>query len=330
MTLRVPNRGCTPPSTASTPSCCGQTFGRGSRPVVLCGIDNMVDSHADNRDTPRGVLLTRVVSEGEAVIPARSRRALAHRLVDDDRGGRRGVERVHAAVHGDADPHVGRAQRLVGEPELLGPDRDRDPPVRSASVCSVSVSGVVATRRMPASRSQASVSPSVALATGTENTVPLDPRTTLGLPQSVTGSTAMTASTPAASAVRSMAPRLPGFSRPSQTSSSGAGGQLEVGQAGADRRHERDEPVGPLAVGDLLERRPRDPDRLDPEARMSSTTQLLVGSSMSSGDRRASAAAPRRRGPARAPRSPRRRSPGLVAGPTTAQRDELLEPRVGG
>ena len=54
-------------------------------------------------------------------------------------------------------------------------------------------------------------------ATGTENTVPLEARTTFGLPQSVTGSAAITASTPAASAVRRMAPRLPGFSRCSAT-----------------------------------------------------------------------------------------------------------------
>ena len=52
----------------------------------------------------------------------------------------------------------------------------------------------------------------VAVATGTAKTVPLLARTTFGLPQSVTGSAATTAVTPAASAVRSMAPRLPGFS----------------------------------------------------------------------------------------------------------------------
>ena len=51
--------------------------------------------------------------------------------------------------------------------------------------------------------------------------MPLLARTRLGLPQSVTGSAAMTASAPAASAVRSIAPRLPGFSTPWQSSTSG-------------------------------------------------------------------------------------------------------------
>ncbi len=67
---------------------------------------------------------------------------------------------------------------------------------------------------MRCSRTHASTSAVVALATGTANSVPLLARTTLGLPQSVTGSAATTASTPAASAVRSIAPRLPGFSTP--------------------------------------------------------------------------------------------------------------------
>ena len=61
----------------------------------------------------------------------------------------------------------------------------------------------------------------LAVATGTEKTVALLARMTLGLPQSATADAAMTASTPAASAVRTMAPRLPGFSIASQTSTSG-------------------------------------------------------------------------------------------------------------
>lgn len=73
------------------------------------------------------------------------------------------------------------------------------------------------------------VSAVVADATGTEKTVPLLARTTFGLPQSVTGSAAITAATPAASAVRSIAPRLPGFSIPWATSRSPS-----VGMSSAD------------------------------------------------------------------------------------------------
>src|SRR5665647_2975414 len=71
------------------------------------------------------------------------------------------------------------------------------------------------------SDNHANVSAVLADATGTENTVPLLARTRLGFPQSVTGSAATTASTPAASAVRNIAPRLPGFSTPWQISASG-------------------------------------------------------------------------------------------------------------
>ena len=60
-----------------------------------------------------------------------------------------------------------------------------------------------------------------AAATGTAKTVALLARMTLGLPQSATGDAAITASTPTASAVRSIAPRLPGFSIASHTSTNG-------------------------------------------------------------------------------------------------------------
>src|SRR5674476_1455547 len=76
---------------------------------------------------------------------------------------------------------------------------------------------------MRLSDNHVNVSSVLSEATGTENTVPLLARTRLGFPQSVTGSAATTASTPAASAVRSIAPRLPGFSTPWQISTSGVG-----------------------------------------------------------------------------------------------------------
>src|SRR5262249_14308583 len=88
---------------------------------------------------------------------------------------------------------------------------------------STSPSGAAATRASDRPAIHASTSAEVAEATGTEKTVPLLARTTFGLPQSVTGSAAITAAAPAASAVRRIAPRLPGFSTLSQTSTSGRG-----------------------------------------------------------------------------------------------------------
>ena len=127
------------------------------------------------------------------------------------------------------------------------------------------MSGVVATSRTPRPRSQASTSGSDAEATGTVNTVPLLARTTLGLPQSVAGSAATTAVAPAASALRSTEPRLPGFSSPSTTTTSGSAGSVEVAQRDPRDRDDGEEPVRPLAVGDLLEGRPPAPDGRGPE-----------------------------------------------------------------
>jgi hypothetical protein len=56
---------------------------------------------------------------------------------------------------------------------------------------------------------------------GTLKMVPILARIALGLNKSVLGSAMMTASTPAASAVRMMAPKLPGFATVSKTIISG-------------------------------------------------------------------------------------------------------------
>src|SRR5262249_43714443 len=96
-------------------------------------------------------------------------------------------------------------------------------PARSASVTSLVASGVAATICRPLAAIQVSTSALRADATGTEKTVPLLARTTFGLPQSVMGSAAMTAATPAAPGVRGTGPRLQGFSRPAQARISGLG-----------------------------------------------------------------------------------------------------------
>ena len=61
---------------------------------------------------------------------------------------------------------------------------------------------------------------------GTVNAAPTDERIRLGLKRSVRGSHTITASTPAASAERSTAPRLPGFSTLSSTTISGLSGSV--------------------------------------------------------------------------------------------------------
>src|SRR5574344_2421141 len=61
---------------------------------------------------------------------------------------------------------------------------------------------------------------------GTVTIAPMEARMRLGLNRSVAGSQMMTASAPAASALRSTAPRLPGFSTLSRTAMSGAAFRL--------------------------------------------------------------------------------------------------------
>jgi hypothetical protein len=108
-------------------------------------------------------------------------------------------------------------------PVLSAPMTSASAPVRSTSASVDRPRGVVTTTRTPRSRSQGSTAEVGAEATGTANTVPLLARTTLGLPKSVTGAALTSAATPAASAVRSIAPRLPGFSIASATRTSGSG-----------------------------------------------------------------------------------------------------------
>src|SRR5215211_8280501 len=96
-----------------------------------------------------------------------------------------------------------RANHGRDRPSFSEPTATATGPVRSASTIRASAWGVAATTGTDRSASQSSTSGEPAEATGTENTVPLLARTRLGLPQSVTGPAAITAVTPAASAVRS-------------------------------------------------------------------------------------------------------------------------------
>ena len=69
------------------------------------------------------------------------------------------------------------------------------------------------------------------------------------------GEAAITASAPAPSALRRTAPRLPGFSTPSMTTSSGSPGKAQVIEVERRRPDDRDEPLGAVAEGQLGERR---------------------------------------------------------------------------
>ena len=147
--------------------------------------------------------------------------SLPDRLVQEDG---RGV----ATFRESARPNIGmrtrvsaRASQSAGRPPASEPTTIAVGPDRSASVSSTSPSGAAAISASDRAAIQARTSAEDAEATGTEKTVPLLARTTFGLPQSVAGSAAITAATPAASAVRRIAPRLPGFSTPSQTKTSG-------------------------------------------------------------------------------------------------------------
>ena len=70
-------------------------------------------------------------------------------------------------------------------------------------------------------------------------TVPALARIAFGLNRSVRGEAAMTASAPAPSALRSTAPRLPGFSTPSRTTTSGSAGRTSDSSAERGRADDR-------------------------------------------------------------------------------------------
>ena len=100
-------------------------------------------------------------------------------------------------------------------------------PRRSASVYSTGASTTVATGRIARSASHRWAVDASVIASGTENTVPRLARIAFGFHGSVVGSATMTASTPAPSAERMTAPRLPGFSNASSTATSGSGGSRD-------------------------------------------------------------------------------------------------------
>ena len=179
-------------------------------------------------------------------------------------------------------------------------------------------------------------SSAAAAAIGTANTVPLLARTTFGLPQSATGEAAITASTPAASAVRSMAPRLPGFSTASQTSTTG--GCRRSGASTASRsvrvrvgvRDDGQPAVRRLPVRRLGERGPAQRHdlragraRLGP-ARGRSARRPARGRSPAAGAATPASSARRELGVPLDDRDPL-----LVADAATAQRLQPLHPGVG-
>jgi hypothetical protein len=110
-------------------------------------------------------------------------------------------------------------------------------PRRSASEYSFVAAGVVATARIPRARSQARTGALSATTSGTEKSTPVEARTTFGLKGSVTGSQTITASQPAASALRRIVPRLPGFSMPSTTSRNGSRPGAGAGRSSKPRCH---------------------------------------------------------------------------------------------
>ena len=80
-------------------------------------------------------------------------------------------------------------------------------------------------------------------------------RIAFGLNRSVRGDAATTASTAAPSALRSTAPRLPGFSTPSTTATNGSAGSASPDELERRDAHDRDEALGAVAEGELGEDR---------------------------------------------------------------------------
>ena len=108
-----------------------------------------------------------------------------------------------------------------------------------------------------AARRKARASAAEQAASGRLKMVPRLARMALGFQRSETGSATMTASTPAPSAERNSAPRLPGFSTRSTTATSGRSGEgqpREIGRRALEARprcHRRapHRPAGPAAPG---------------------------------------------------------------------------------
>ena len=107
-------------------------------------------------------------------------------------------------------------------PSFSEPSNKALGPRQSTSQKVFVAAGEVASERMPRAFIQATTSAEEQTATGTEKSAPCEDRTTFGLKASVIGSQMIRASQPAESAVRSKAPRLPGFSTDSATKSRGA------------------------------------------------------------------------------------------------------------
>ena len=108
-------------------------------------------------------------------------------------------------------------------PSASEPRTSATGPRRSASVYGRSAPTRAANIADPAAREPGPDRGRLPAATGTANTVPSEARIAFGLNRSVRGSATTTASAPAASAERRTAPRLPGFSTPSSTTTSGSG-----------------------------------------------------------------------------------------------------------
>src|SRR5215211_7117419 len=120
-------------------------------------------------------------------------RSLAHGLEEQHGGGGTRVQRVRRRpVHGDRDVNVGGRGPAPVEADVLGADGDRHP-------------------------TSAVTSSSVASTTGSVKTAPVEARIAFGFHGSAAASATTSASAPAASAERVIAPRLPGFSIPTAT-----------------------------------------------------------------------------------------------------------------
>ena len=226
--------------------------------------------------------------------------ALPDGLVQDDGRGDRDVQAVGDAAHRERIGSTSASRQASRQAVRLAAEDDRERPAQVG--VGVGRGGVDVARddadaalararrgvvgRSPRRRARAKI-------------VPSDARIAFGLNRSVRGSAAITASAPAPSAVRSTAPRLPGFSTPSTTTTSGVVRQDEIGRAPG---------CGRPTIATI-------PSERSPKATLARTAGLdrdrrraVRGGGRRRRARRASGAGPRRRTPL--DRARRRRAPG--------------------
>ena len=119
--------------------------------------------------------------KSKAAARADSSVPLPHRFEQRDDRRHRDVERIGLAGHRDAHEEIAFLQPEFAQPVLLAAHDDRQRAAQIDLGVDVRRAGVVATMRIPFSRSQACTAALSATTIGTENSTPVEARTTFGI-----------------------------------------------------------------------------------------------------------------------------------------------------